>query len=68
MYCSKGSTQRHLTLFLRSATYYDSQTCSALQVKQMPPVLGQFPLTTLEEKVNKFTARIPNMRAEAYTE
>lgn len=45
-----------------SATPYDSQTCLLLQVKQMPPVLEQFPLTTLE--VNKFTAQIPNTRGE----
>lgn len=32
----------------------------------MPLVLGQFPISTLEEKVNKFTAQITNMRAEAY--
>lgn len=41
-----------------SVSYYDSQTCLALQVKQMPPVLGQFPFTDLKEKVNKFTAQI----------
>lgn len=47
----------------------DSQTCPALYVKQMPPVLGQFPLTTTQlQRVNKFTARTPNVRGEAYTE
>lgn len=54
----KRKHSKTLNIVLPSVFYCDSQTCLALQVKQIPPVLGQFPLTTLEEKVNKFTAWI----------
>lgn len=51
--------------FFPSVTSYDSQARLVLQVKQMLPALGQFPLSTLKEKVNIFRAQIPNVRRES---
>lgn len=64
----KRKHSKTLNIVPASVTCYDSQTRLALQEEQMPPVLGQFPLTTLKGKVNKFPARKLNVRAEAYTE